>query len=128
MKKFKLVLASLAFVVLSATAILVPEAPVGAVNALQGACDASSSADNPVCTSTDDDVNDIIGILVNVLLFIIGTLAVIMLIWGGIRYTTSAGNAAAITAAKNTITYAIVGLVVAFIAFAIVNWVLKIFN
>lgn len=62
--------------------------------------------------------------VVNILLFIIGAICVIMLIWGGIRYTTSAGNSAAVTSAKNTIMYAIIGLIIAFLAFAIVNWVL----
>jgi len=62
--------------------------------------------------------------IVNILLFIIGAICVIMLIWGGIRYTTSGGQAASVTAAKNTIMYAIIGLVIAFLAFAIVNWVL----
>ena len=62
--------------------------------------------------------------IVNVLLFIIGAISVIMLIIGGIRYTVSGGDSAAVTAAKNTILYAIVGLIVAFLAFAIVNWVL----
>lgn len=62
--------------------------------------------------------------VVNILLFIIGALCVIMLIYGGIRYTTSGGNSTSVTAAKNTIMYAIIGLVVAFLAFAIVNWVL----
>ena len=128
MKKFKLLLASLAFVVLSTAAILVPEAPVSAVNALDGACATSGDSTNPICNSTGDEATDLIGVLVNVLLFIIGTLAVVMLIWGGIRYTTSAGNAASVTAAKNTIMYSIIGLVVAFLAYAIVNWVLKIFN
>ena len=62
--------------------------------------------------------------IVNVMLFIIGAISVIMLIIGGIRYTVSAGDSGAVTAAKNTIMYAIIGLVVAFLAFAIVNWVL----
>lgn len=62
--------------------------------------------------------------VVNIMLFVIGAICVIMLIWGGIRYTTSAGNSAAVTSAKNTIMYAIIGLVIAFLAFAIVNWVL----
>jgi hypothetical protein len=128
MKKFKLILASLAFVVLSATAILVPEAPVGAVNALEGACSASGDSTNPICNSTEDDATNLIEVLVNVLLFLIGTLSVIMLIWGGIRYTTSAGNATSVAAAKNTIMYAIIGLVVAFLAYAIVFWVLDIFK
>ena len=49
---------------------------------------------------------------------------VIMLIWGGIRYTTSAGDSNKVTAAKNTVLYAIVGLVVAILAYAIVNMVI----
>ncbi len=63
-------------------------------------------------------------VVVNILLFIIGAICVIMLIWGGIRYTTSGGNSSSVTAAKNTIMYAIIGLIIAFLAFAIVNWVL----
>lgn len=62
--------------------------------------------------------------IVNILLFIIGAVAVIMLIVGGIRYTVSGGKADEVTAAKNTILYAIVGIVVAFLAYAVVNWVL----
>jgi hypothetical protein len=58
------------------------------------------------------------------LLFVIGALSVIMLIIGGIRYTVSGGNSTAVTAAKNTVLYAIVGLVVAILAFAIINFVL----
>ncbi len=62
--------------------------------------------------------------ITNVLLFVAGALAVIMIIWGGIRYATSAGNSSSVTAAKNTVLYAIVGLIVAFLAFAAVNFVL----
>jgi len=68
--------------------------------------------------------NSIFTTVVNVMLFVIGAVCVIMLIFGGIRYTTSAGNSAAVTAAKNTIMYALIGLVIAFLAYAIVNWVL----
>ena len=66
--------------------------------------------------------------VVNVLLFLIGAISVIMLIYGGIRYTTSGGNSANVTAAKNTILYAIIGLIIAFLAFAVVNWVLTAVN
>ena len=66
----------------------------------------------------------IITTIANVLLFIAGALAVIMIIYGGLRYTTSAGNSASVTSAKNTILYAIVGLIIALLAFAIVNFVL----
>jgi hypothetical protein len=68
--------------------------------------------------------NSIFTTVVNILLFIVGIIAVIMLILGGIRYTLSGGESKAVTDAKNTILYAIIGLVVAFLAYAVVNWVL----
>ena len=63
--------------------------------------------------------------IVNTALFVIGAIAVLMLIYGGIRYTISGGDEKAITAAKNTILYAIVGIVVAVLAYAIINFVLS---
>ena len=60
----------------------------------------------------------------SILLFIVGALSVIMLIIGGLRYAISGGNTTAVTAAKNTILYAIVGLVISFLAFAAINFVL----
>ncbi len=51
--------------------------------------------------------------LINLMLFIVGILDVIMLIWGGIRYVISGGAADKVKDAKNTILYAIVGLIVA---------------
>lgn len=62
--------------------------------------------------------------ITNVLLFIIGAISVIMLIIGGLRYTVSGGDSSAVTGAKNTILYAIVGIIVAVLAYAIVNFVL----
>ena len=62
--------------------------------------------------------------IANAALFIIGAISVLMLIYGGIRYTTSGGNEKGVTAAKNTILYAVVGIVVALLAYAIVNFVL----
>ena len=61
--------------------------------------------------------------VVNVLLFIIGAIAVIMLVIGGMRYTLSGGDANSVKAAKDTILYAVIGIVVAILAYAIVNWV-----
>lgn len=66
--------------------------------------------------------------ITNVLLFIIGAISVIMLIIGGIRYTISGGDSAAVTSAKNTILYAIVGIIVALLAYAVVNFVLGSFT
>jgi len=62
--------------------------------------------------------------ITNILLFVVGALSVLMLIIGGLRYVISGGNASAVTAAKNTILYAIVGLIIAFLAYAAINFVL----
>jgi hypothetical protein len=61
--------------------------------------------------------------IINVLLFVIGAIAVIMIILGGIRYVLSNGDSAQITSAKNTVLYSVIGLVVALLAYAIVNFV-----
>jgi hypothetical protein len=59
----------------------------------------------------------------NILLFLVGIISVIMLIIGGIRYVVSGGDQNAVQGAKNTILYAIIGIVVAFLAFAAVRFV-----
>jgi len=61
--------------------------------------------------------------VINFLLFFVGVVSVIMIIYGGIQYTTSAGDSGKVTSAKNTILYAIVGLIVSILAYAIVNFV-----
>ena len=78
---------------------------------------------NPDSLKTQPTVMTTIKNVTNMLVFIIGAIAVIMIIIGGIRYVTSAGDQAAITGAKNTILYAIVGVIVALAAYAIVNFV-----
>ena len=61
--------------------------------------------------------------IINLLLFIIGVISVIFIILGGIRFVTSQGDSSQVTSARNTILYSVIGLVVAMMAFAIVNWV-----
>lgn len=66
--------------------------------------------------------------ITNVMLFLIGAISVIMLIIGGIRYVVSGGDSSAVQGAKNTILYAIVGVVVAILAYAVVNFVIGSFS
>lgn len=66
--------------------------------------------------------------ITNVLLFVIGAVSVIMLIIGGIRYVVSGGDSSAVTSAKNTILYAVIGIVVAILAYAMVNFVITSFT
>ena len=61
--------------------------------------------------------------IANTLIFIVGAVAVIMLIIGGLRYVLSAGDSKNVTAAKDTILYAIVGIVVALLSFALIQFV-----
>lgn len=83
---------------------------------------------------TDDQQENLFGdggiftTIVNVLLFIIGVLSVVMLIYGGIQYTISSGDSGKVNNAKNTILYAVVGLIVAILSYAIVNFVLTSLN
>lgn len=119
MKKTKLFLAIAALVVGIGGGVLMPQT-TGAVNVFD---QCSSSPDNPVCKSQGDDAQSMIQIVINILLYVLGIIAVIMIIVGGIKYTTSNGDSSALTSAKNTILYSIVGLVVAILSYAIVNFV-----
>ena len=73
------------------------------------------------------DNGGIITTVINTMLFIVGLLSVAMLIYAGIRYTTAHGDKSQVEGAKNTMIYAIVGLIVAILGYAIVNWVIKLF-
>lgn len=61
----------------------------------------------------------------NTVLYVVGAISVLMLVWGGFRYIISGGDSKKVTDAKNTILYAILGLIIAFFAYAIVNFVLN---
>jgi hypothetical protein len=66
--------------------------------------------------------------IVNILLYVLGAIAVIMIVIGGIRYATSNGDAGSVKSAKDTILYSVIGLIVAIMAYAIVNFVLTAFK
>ena len=102
------------------TAAAAPDASCGTDVGISEGIDCSKSDDQKASLTGDEGVFTII---TNVLLFIIGAISVIMLIIGGIRYTVSGGDSSAVTSAKNTILYAIVGIVVALLAYAVVNFV-----
>ena len=61
----------------------------------------------------------------NTILYIVSIIAVIMLIIGGIKYVVSGGDSKKVTDAKNTVLYAIIGLVICFLSFAIINFVIS---
>ena len=63
--------------------------------------------------------------IINVILGVLGIVAVVIIVLGGVQYTTSAGDPGKVKKAKDTILYGIIGLVVALLAFAVVNFVLS---
>jgi hypothetical protein len=70
-------------------------------------------------------INKLVHTIVNLLTALVGIVAVIMIIVGGFRYITSGGNDTSVTSAKNTILYAIIGLVVVALAQIIVRFTLS---
>ena len=70
-------------------------------------------------------LTDMIKIILTAVFTVIGMVAVVMIILGGVNYATSQGDPAKATKAKNTIMYAVIGLVITLLAIAIVNFVLS---
>ena len=65
--------------------------------------------------------------IIDVIIGVLGIVAVIVIVLGGVQYTLSTGDPGRIKRAKDTILYGIIGLVVAILAYAIVNFVLSSF-
>ena len=99
---------------------------VGAQTALDEIC--ANDPTNLLCQNRDEDLMDYAKQIINTMLYIVGALAVIMIVYGGVRYTISAGDAKQVEAAKNTILYSVIGLIVAILAGAIVNFVTGVFK
>jgi hypothetical protein len=82
------------------------------VNQVQGTCGDTSG------------VKRVIAAAINILSIIVGVAAVIMIVIAGMKYVTSGGDSSSIASAKNTLIYAIVGLIVTALAQFIVRFVL----
>lgn len=132
--------------ILSLSAMFMFAIPLAAVPAVAFACssDSASSSDciqgglchgaqsldvnasTEPCSpgSTGNSVGDLVKKIINILSVIVGVVAVIMIIIAGFRYITSGGKQESVTAAKNTILYAVIGLVIVALAQIIVRFVL----
>ena len=124
MNKIKCALMAAVLAVIGIGACLLP---TGSAYALNG-----GAWDDGINNAKGNGVpNDLMGSsgavtnIINAVLYVVGILAVVMVIIGGVKYTTSGGDQQAVTSAKNTILYGIVGLVIAILAYAIVNFVIE---
>ena len=97
---------------------------------------AADSVKKGITTATTADMENksiageggLISILINFLLWTVGILSVVMIIFSGFRYITSAGDAAKTKSAQTALTYSIVGLIVAVLAWVIVKMILRQFG
>ena len=122
MKKVSIILASLLALPVIAFGVttLVADSASAQLN-LESGINSAKGTGAPDNVTEDDGL---IKKVVNLLLWAIGIVSVIMIIIGGFRYATSNGDSNQVSAAKNTIMYAVIGLVIAIFAYAIVNFVL----
>ena len=90
-----------------------------------GVCD--SSAPDEVkkangCNGNTDALPSIIVNILNAIILVSGVVAVVWIIIGGVYYITSSGDPGKIKKARETILYAVIGLIICALAFAIVNF------
>ncbi len=90
----------------------------------------SETADTSECNSgsdgdPSDKVNALITQIINIFSVVVGIVAVLFIIYGGFKYITSGGDSGNVTGAKNTILYAIIGLIIVALAQFIVRFVLS---
>jgi len=100
-----------------------------AVNVFPGC--GSNAASTTVCkdvnSQTPKSTNPVIGALktvIDVISLIIGVVAVIMIMVGGLRMILSAGDSKTVASARNSIIYAAVGILVAVVAQGLVVFVI----
>lgn len=120
MKRIKYILLTLG--IIAGFGLTVMPSTVGAIN-VSPVCDSGAAKDNPICNKADS-LSTFIKIIVDTLLFVLGAVSVVTIIIAGIRYTTSHGDPKAVQIAKDTLLYAVVGLVVAMLSYALVNFVI----
>jgi len=90
-----------------------------------GATVVSAKLDNPITYETGADL---IGAIVKAFLGVIGALAILVIIYGGVLYITAAGNEENLKKAKAAVTGAAIGLAVALLAYVIVDFVIKVLS
>ena len=74
---------------------------------------------------TDKDPVEIIVDIINVLLYFLGSIFLVLILWAGFKWMTAAGNNDAIKKSRDTIINSVVGLIIIFASYAIVNFVLE---
>lgn len=129
MKLKSIKLAALAFAGILSLGVIT--APAFANNACDNICnpgcqvaDSVKEANGCNNTTTEETLPKVVIKILNAIIGVSGLVAVVFIILGGIQYMTSTGDAGKVKKAKDTILYAVIGLVACVLAFAIVNFVI----
>ena len=90
-------------------------------------CPCALNSSSAACQdlSKPDGLSNTLKNATNTVLFIAGALAVIMIIYGAIRFMTAHGNEKQVESARLIVTYSVIGLIIAILAYALVNFVLS---
>ncbi|MDQ3064760.1 MAG: pilin [bacterium] len=113
-----------------ALALAVGVLPVSAQDIENNLCAGANLDVNSNCNTGITDqaasakINNLIGSIINIFTLVVGVVSVLMIIIGGFKYITSGGDSSNVSGAKNTILYAIIGLVIVALAQTIVRFVL----
>jgi hypothetical protein len=133
LRKFQLLIAVLASMfVLSVPALALAQTPPATTPTTpapsgnqQAVCDGIGLTGGSCATDPNPQINNVITNVINIFSLIIGVAAVIMIMVGGFKYVSSTGDSNSINSAKNTIMYALIGLVIVALAQVIVKFTLN---
>jgi hypothetical protein len=136
--KLKTLILSMSFMLtvlvpaVAAPALVSADTPTVKGNLCKGANTLQISSDNAGASQCNTDtagsvnnVNNLIQKIINIFSVVVGIIAVIMIIYAGFRYITSGGASDKVGNAKNTILYALIGLIIVALAQLIVKFVLS---
>ena len=101
--------------------------PADIQNSLNCGTNLNATAIGGQCTTptSSTSVQSIVNTVINIFSWVVGVISVIMIIYGGFKYITSSGSNEKVSSAKNTIIYALVGLIIVALAQVIVHFVLN---
>lgn len=102
----------------------VPNAVCSGASNLQVSTAPTGSDCSTNAEDTESKVNSLITTIINIFSVVVGIVAVLFIVYGGFRYITSGGDSGNVTSAKNTILYALIGLIIVALAQVIVKFVL----
>lgn len=126
MKRFLLALAMISSLMFASPALASAQAAAPATNPAKESVCAGVGLTGTSCDNTSGPgVDSTVRLVINTLSWIVGLIAVIMIIIGGLKYITSAGDSNSVNSAKNTILYAVIGLVVVLMAQILVKFVVS---